>query len=96
MDFSVAIKLFKAQKKIRDSGKSAYSSAANQDSVPITNYKKAELQELYRNAGQANFELGQFNEAHQHFERAYKEDSNALNTFNRGLCLMKLGLYEDA
>ena len=61
-----------------------------------TNYKKAELQELYRNAGQANFELGQFQEAFQHFERAYKEDSNALNTFNRGLSLMKLGLYEDA
>ena len=54
MDFSVAIKLEKDRIKIQQE-KEAMNSLASK--------KEEKLQEYYRNAGQANFELAQFNEA---------------------------------
>jgi len=90
MDFSVAIKLEKD--RTRENQRDGPGSNAMQ--APS---KKSELQTYYRNAGQANFELAQYNEALQHFERAIKEEGkNGYNLFNKGLAHMKLGLYEEA
>ena len=91
MDFSVSIKLQKAAlKKLRES--------ATYNSTNVNDKKKegSPLEHYYRNAGQANFELGQFNEALQHFEKAFREDPSGHNYLNRGMAYMKLCLYEDA
>ena len=96
MDFSVSIKLQKAAKKAAESGN--YKELNAQGGSSTTQKKDGTLQEYYRNAGQANFELGQYNEAFQHFDNALKEDkdSNGSNFLNRGMVFMKLGLYDDA
>lgn len=87
MDFSVAIKLEKERTKEH-----------NRDGPSMMQqFKKSEVQQYYRNAGQANFELAQYHEALLHFERAIKEDgSNGHNYFNKGLTHMKLGLHDEA
>ena len=91
MDFSVAIKL---EKDLKD----MHQKAADQSGGTISsgNQKKDMLQEYFRNAGQANYELAQFTEALQHFESALRSGHNGHDLFNRGLTNMKLGDYVSA
>lgn len=89
MDFSVAIKLEKDRKDNADRNE-------NQGMVSSGNKEKDKIHEYYRNAGQANYELAQYNEALQHFESAAKGAPSGHDFFNRGLANMKLGDYEQA
>ncbi len=91
MDFSVAIKLendrMKENQAIAEKG-AGYS-------MQIVK-KESSVQEYYRNAGQANFELAQFYEALQHFNLALKQEQSGVNLLNRSLCYIKLGSHEEA
>ena len=89
MDFSVAIKLEKDRKDNAERNE-------NQGMVSSGNKEKDKIHEYYRNAGQANYELAQYNEALQHFESAVRGAPSGHDYFNRGLTNMKLGDYENA
>ena len=91
MDFSVAIKLEKdrkAQTQIEIDKGGAVAMAAKE--------KKFQLEEYYRNAGQANYELAQYSEALQHFCLIIDElgAKAPINRFNRGLCYIKTGQHD--
>lgn len=94
MDFSIAIKLEK------DKQEQAQKEEEKGGAAAMYAHKRFQLDEYHRNAGQAHYELSQYEEAQMHFQLAIKEDSansNAhLNYFNRGLCQSKLKKYEEA
>ncbi len=55
------------------------------------------LSEYHRYAGQAHFEMCVYQEAKLHFQAAFeKDDTAAINSFNRGLVRSKLGEYSKA
>ena len=93
MDYSLAIKLEKDEKKLMKSHKETGSELQKQAAKEY----KCQLDEYYRNAGQAHYELGQYEEAMVHFSLSIREleqsnnPNQPLNFFNRGLCHMKLG-----
>lgn len=91
MDFSVAIKLEKDRLKENQ----AIEAKGAGYSMQIIK-KESSLQDYFRNAGQANFELAQYYEALQHFNLALKEEQSGVNLLNRSLCYIKLGNHEEA
>ena len=94
MDYSLAIKLEKDEK---DKMKGWKDSGTEMQKQAVKDYK-CFLDEYYRNAGQAHYELGQYEEAMMHFSLSMREDNNTqpMNFFNRGLCHMKLGNAREA
>ena len=85
MDFSVAIMLEKAKPK-----------DPNDINKVGQKKEKSILHLYYCGAGQAHYELAQFQEALVHFDTAIADEANGNNYLNRGLTYMKLNNFTKA